>query len=343
MYPDILNYDKLVEVTGGFKAPMGCRSFLHEHENEYDGRNNLGVVSVNIPRVALKATSTKDFFNKLDEVLEIARKALDTRIDRLRDVKAKVAPILYTEGACGVRLDPEEYVFDKVFGNGRASISLGYIGLHEAANALFGTEEHTFDSREKREFTESVISHLKGVVTEWKEETGIAFSLYSTPSESLCDRFCRLDQKEFGLVKGVTDKDYYTNSFHLDVNKKVSPTEKIDFESEYPFYASGGFIIYTELPSMVNNLKGIEYIWDYSYDKAAYLGFNSPIDECYECGFRGETKATEEGFTCPSCGNRNSATLSVTRRVCGYLGSPNSRPFIHGKQREVISRVKHEL
>lgn len=343
MYPDILNYDKLVEVTGGFKAPMGCRSFLHEvGDGTHDGRNNMGVVSVNIPRIAIRSANKADFFKKLDESLEVAYEALLTRVDRLRLVQAKVAPILYTEGACGVRLDPEDYVFDRVYGNGRASISLGYIGLHEAANALFGIDKHTFDSPEKKEFIEEVVTHLKGATVEWKEETGLAFSLYSTPSESLCDRFCRLDIEEFGDVPGVTDKGYYTNSFHLDVFKKVTPFEKIDFEAEFPYYATGGFISYVEFPNMLHNLEGLEAVWDYTYDKLPYFGTNTPIDECLACGHKGEALATEDGFECASCGNSEQNTLSVTRRVCGYLGSPNARPFIEGKQKEVIARVKHQ-
>ena len=321
-----------------------CRSFLHEHESgAYDGRNNLGVVSVNIPRIAMRATSRRHFFELLDEVLEVAHEALITRVDRLRTVQAKVAPILYTEGACGIRLQPEEFVFDKLFDNGRASISLGYIGLHEAANAMFGNMTHTFDSYEKKEFIEAIVTHLKGAVEEWKEETGLAFSLYSTPSESLCDRFCRLDTELFGEQVGVTDKGYYTNSFHLDVRKKVSLFDKIDFESEYPHYATGGFISYGEFSVMVNNLEGLERVWDYSYTRLPYYGTNTPIDECFECGFRGETTASDAGYSCPSCGNTNSATLSVNRRVCGYLSAPDARPLILGKQKEVQCRSKHDL
>lgn len=341
MYPDILNYDKLVEVTGDFKAPMGCRSFLSSIGHETNmGRNNLGVVSVNIPRIAIKAKGDIELFWKLlDEQCEVARKALDIRIDRLRSVQAKEAPILYMHGALGLRLQPDEYVINHLFK--RSSVSLGYIGLHEAAQAMFTDGVHTFDSDEKIKFTVDIVKRMREWTDKWKADTGWGFSLYSTPSESLCDRFCRLDVKQFGEIANVTDKGYYTNSFHLDVFKKVTPFEKIKFESQYPAIVNGGFIDYIEFPNMKHNIKGLESIWDYTYDLIPYFGTNTPVDYCGECDFAGEAKATEHGFTCPCCGNKNPLTLSVVRRVCGYLGNPEARPFNHGKQKEVIGRVKH--
>ena len=343
MYPDILNYDKLVEVTGSFKTPMGCRSFLGTYEENgqliHDGRNNLGVVSLNLPRIAIESENETDFFKRLDERMELAKSALMTRIKRLDNVQAKVAPILYVEGASGVRLKPEDKV-SEIFKNGRASISLGYIGIHETINALYSSG-HIYDSEDLRQKALSLIEYIRGRVNEWKEETGYGFSLYSTPSESLCDRFCRLDQKEFGVIEGVTDKGYYTNSFHLDVEKKVTPYDKVDFEMDYPMHASGGFICYGEFPNLLNNIKALENVWDYTYDKVPYYGTNTPIDTCYSCGYEGEFNATSRGFECPQCKNRDSEKMSVTRRVCGYLGQPNSRPFIKGKQEEVVRRVKH--
>ena len=238
MYPDILNYEQTISVTGSFKFPMGCRSFLGLYECDgeevHEGRNNLGVVSLNLPRLAIEAEKDEDrFFQLLGQRLKLARKALDTRIARLDGVKARVAPILYMEGACGVRMGPDDAVSD-LFKNGRASISLGYIGLHETVNALYGTETHVFDSDMLRHKALAIVKELKKAVTRWKQETGYGFSLYSTPSENLCDRFCRLDLKKFGQIEGVTDKGYYTNSFHLDVEKKVNPYEKIDFEHIFP-------------------------------------------------------------------------------------------------------------
>ncbi|WP_392565760.1 anaerobic ribonucleoside-triphosphate reductase [Utexia brackfieldae] len=345
MYPDILNYEQVVEVTGSFKTPMGCRSFLGTYEENgqlvHEGRNNLGVISLNLPRIALEAKGDEArFWQILDKRLSLAKTALMTRITRLENVKARVAPILYMEGACGVRLKEDDCVVD-IFKNGRASISLGYIGIHEALQALYGNQTHPFDSEQLREKGVLIVQRLRDAVEQWKKETGYGFSLYSTPSENLCDRFCRLDAAEFGVITGVTDKGYYTNSFHLDVEKKVNPYEKIDFEKPYPSIASGGFICYGEYPNMQNNVKALEDVWDYSYTRVPYYGTNTPIDECYECGYAGEFECTSKGFTCPKCGNHDSSKVSVTRRVCGYLGSPDARPFNAGKQEEVKRRVKH--
>jgi len=350
MYPDILNYDKVVEVTGSFKTPMGCRSFLDVYYQKsgldkgeliHDGRNNLGVVSLNLPRIALEADGNIERFDELlNTRLLLAKKALDTRIERLSEVKASVAPILYMEGACGVRLKADDCIAE-IFKDGRASISLGYIGLHETVNALYGNEEHIFDCTTKQQKALQIITRLKQATQAWSEQSGYAFSLYSTPSENLCDRFCRLDAKRFGVLEGVTDKGYYTNSFHLDVEKAVNPYDKLDFEMAYPPIASGGFICYGEYPNMQHNLKALEDVWDYSYSRVPYYGTNTPIDECYECKFTGEFDCTSKGFVCPSCGNSDPDKVAVTRRVCGYLGSPDARPFNEGKQEEVKRRVKH--
>lgn len=346
MYPDILNYDKVVEVTGSFKAPMGCRSFLNVFENaqgeqELEGRNNLGVISLNLPRIALESNGDETcFFSLLQERLQICKKALLARIYRLQGVKARVAPILYTEGACGVRLNADDDIAE-IFKNGRASISLGYIGLHETIKALYGNEAHVFDDEALRQKAIQIVQVLRDTVDAWKAETSYGFSLYATPSENLCSRFCNLDSKRFGVVAGVTDKGYYTNSFHLDVEKKVNPYEKLDFEMAYPAISSGGFICFGEYPNMQHNLEALENVWDYSYTRVPYYGTNTPVDECYECGFSGEFTCTSKGFTCPKCGNHDPKTVSVIRRVCGYLGSPDARPFNAGKQAEVIRRCKH--
>ena len=346
MYPDILNYDRVVEATGSFKTPMGCRSFLHVYKDEngneiHDGRNNLGVVSLNLPRVAIESKGDLNKFWKiLDERLELCKEALLTRVNSLKNIKARVAPILYMEGAFGFKLKADDPIID-IFKNGRASISLGYIGIHETLQALINDGNDPFDSEEKRQLGQKIVQHLKEATEKWKEETGYGFGLYSTPSENLCNRFCNLDKKKFGIIPNVTDKEYYTNSYHLDVRKKVNVFEKLDFEKAYPYISNSGFICYGEFPNMQKNIKALENVWDYSYDRVPYYGTNTPIDECYKCGYEGEFECTSKGFVCPKCGNHEDGTLSVIRRVCGYLGSPDARPFNDGKQQEVENRVKH--
>ncbi|CAM4402341.1 anaerobic ribonucleoside-triphosphate reductase [Paenibacillus macerans] len=343
MYPDIISVPKVKAITGSFKFPMGCRSFLGAYEENgrelHDGRFNMGVVTANLPRLAIQAKgSERTFYKLLDELLEVCKEGLMYRIERLRGVKAKVAPILYMEGAAGSRLQPEDTI-DHLLQNGRASISLGYIGIHETILALYGN--HIFDDAALRQKGLDIVRYLSEKTAEWKNETGYGFSLYSTPAESLCYRFCKLDEQRFGVLEGITDKGYYTNSFHLDVAKKVTPFEKIEFEKAYPVHASGGFITYCEFDSLVQNPEALEAVWDYAYERVPYFGTNTPTDKCLECGYEGEFEATNTGFECPNCGNRNPKTSSVIRRCCGYLSEPSQRPFNAGKQREVLARVKH--
>ncbi|MGL5015258.1 MAG: anaerobic ribonucleoside-triphosphate reductase, partial [Bacteroidales bacterium] len=350
LYPDIISADinRTITKSPVPVSPMGCRSFLggwKDANGDYtlDGRNNLGVVSVNLPRIAIESGGDfGKFWGVLEGRLALAKEALETRIDSLRGVKASVAPILYTEGAFGVKLHPDDEIID-LFKHGRASISVGYIGIHEVIQLMYPEIDHPLNSPEGQEFGKQVVKELKSAVTKWKEESeeGWGFSLYSTPSESLCDRFCRLDKEKFGEIKGITDKGWYMNSFHFDVDKKVTPFEKIDFEADYHYIANGGHISYAEFPNLRNNLQALESVWDYAMERLAYFGTNTPSDICFDCKFEGEFKATSKGFECPSCGNHDSNKMNVIRRVCGYLGAPNARGFNHGKQQEVIHRVKH--
>ncbi|HHW50407.1 MAG TPA: anaerobic ribonucleoside-triphosphate reductase [Pseudoclavibacter sp.] len=344
MYPDVLSYDKIVELTGSFKVPMGCRSFLQGWRDEdgndvSEGRMNLGVVTLNLPRIALEAHGdTELFWRILEERLDIVHDALDYRIRRCTEAVPANAPILYMNGAFGRRLSPTDSV-DELFRNGRATVSLGYIGLYEVAAAFFGGAwEH---NPEAKQFTLDVLKTLWEHANAWKAASGYHYSVYSTPSESLTDRFCRLDKERFGSVADITDKDYYTNSFHYDVRKSPTPFEKLDFEKDYPRYASGGFIHYCEYPVLQQNPKALEAVWDYAYDRVGYLGTNTPIDRCYACGFSGEFEPTEEGFRCPDCGNTDPRSCDVVKRTCGYLGNPQQRPMVHGRHVEIASRVKH--
>lgn len=344
MYPDILNYDKIVELTGSFKVPMGCRSFLQGWKDENGteinvGRMNLGVVTLNLPRIAIEAKGNQEkFWQLLSDRLEIMKDALVYRVERCKEAIPANAPILYMYGAFGKRLSRTDAV-DELFKNRRATVSLGYIGLYEVASAFYGGEWES--DPEAKEFTLAILKKLKANADNWGDEYGYHFSVYSTPSESLTDRFCRLDTEKFGIIDNITDKEYYTNSFHYDVRKNPTPFEKLDFEKDYPQYCSGGFIHYCEYPMLQQNPKALEAVWDYAYDKVGYLGTNTPIDHCYECGFEGDFTPTERGFECPECGNHDPKTCDVVKRTCGYLGNPQARPMVHGRHKEISSRVKH--
>ncbi|MBO0461091.1 MULTISPECIES: anaerobic ribonucleoside-triphosphate reductase [Enterococcus] len=344
MYPDILNYDKIVELTGSFKVPMGCRSFLQGWKDENGeevnvGRMNLGVVTLNLPRIALEANGDQEkFWQLLSDRLSIMKDALVYRVERCKEAIPANAPILYMYGAFGKRLSRTDAV-DELFKNRRATVSMGYIGLYEVAASFFGGEWE--NNAEAKNFTLDIVKKLKEKADDWGNEYGYHFSVYSTPSESLTDRFCRLDTEKFGLVENITDKEYYTNSFHYDVRKNPTPFEKLEFEKDYPKYCSGGFIHYCEYPVLQQNPKALEAVWDFAYDKVGYLGTNTPIDHCYQCGFEGDFQPTERGFECPECGNHDPKSCDVVKRTCGYLGNPQARPMVHGRHKEISSRVKH--
>lgn len=344
MYPDILNYDKTVELLGDFKAPMGCRSFLPAWKNEAgeyenNGRCNLGVVTLNVPRIALESDGDIELFWKLfHERMNIIHDALVYRLERITEATPDNAPILYKNGAFKYRLTDNDSVMD-LFKGQRATLSMGYIGLYEAATVFFGPN---WESKSKgKAFTLAILKAMKVYQLRWTEKYDVWFSIYSTPSESLTDRFCRLDREKFGDVADITDKGYYQNSFHYDVRKDITPFKKIDFEKDYPVYASGGYIHYCEYPKLNHNLKALEAVWDYSYDKVSYLGTNIPIDHCRKCDFKGDFKTTAKGYQCPECGNDDPTTVDVVKRTCGYLGNPVQRPTIEGRHKEMCARVKH--
>jgi ribonucleoside-triphosphate reductase len=344
MYPDVLMYDKIVELTGNFKAPMGCRSFLQAWKNAdgeevNSGRMNLGVVTVNLPRIAIEAQGDREvFWEIMEDRVALAKKALLFRIKRCRDTQPQNAPILYKHGAFGTRLKDGDDV-DQLFNNRRATISLGYIGLYEVGTAFFGPDWE--DNQEAHDFTVSIVKYLYEKCLAWEKEYGYHFSVYSTPAESLTDTFCEDDIEKFGKIKDITDKEYYTNSFHYDVRKNPTPFEKLTFEEEYPKYAAGGFIHYCEYPNLKQNPAALEAVWTWAYDHVGYLGTNASIDHCYKCGFDGDFKPTARGFECPQCGNRDPKTCDVVKRTCGYLGNPMIRPMVHGRHKEISSRVKN--
>ena len=344
MYPDVLMYDTITKITGSCKTPMGCRSFLPAWRNKQgelveSGRMNLGVVTLNLPRIAIESKGNKeDFWEIFKERLQICKDALDYRAKRCCEATPQNAPILYMHGAFGKRLQPEDKV-KQLFDNKRSTLSLGYIGLYEVATIFYGGDWEK--NKEAKEFTLDIMRYMKECVDKWTTEGDFYYSIYSTPSESLTDRFCRMDTKKFGIIENITDKEYYTNSFHYDVRKNPTPFEKLDFEKDYPYYASGGFIHYCEYPVLKQNPKALEAVWNYAYDKVGYLGTNTPIDKCYKCNYEGEFEPTKRGFKCPSCGNKDPKSCDVVKRTCGYLGNPQARPMIKGRHKEIVARVKH--
>ena len=303
MYPDVVFYENIVKITGSFKAPMGCRSFLQGWINpetgkdEEDGRMNLGVVSVNVPRIAIESHGSKERFWKLfNERMEVAHQALQFRIMRCKQATPVNAPTLFRFGAFG-RLGASGNV-DTLFKNERATVSLGYIGLAEATAVFYGKDwirDHGWDPQGK-EFALSIVKRMSELCKQWSKAEGYHYSVYSTPAESLTDRFNRMDREKFGRIEGVTDHDFYTNSFHYPVWLQPTPMEKLNYEKDFPYFASGGFINYCEYPCLQDN---------------------------------------------PKCGNSNPDKCNVTKRTCGYLGNPVQRPMVHGRHEEISHRVKH--
>lgn len=325
-----------------------CRSFLgywinpETGKEEYDGRQNAGVISVNLVRIALETRGAEDhekaFYDRLDEVLDVCKEGLLYRVHRLEHVKAKVAPILYgcgRTGATGFNLSPEEEI-GKVFGK-RSSISLGYVGLHECVLALYGKE--AFGNPEIIEKAKKIMKHLYDTTKKWSEETNYSFSVYGTPAESLAGRFESIDKQDFGEIPGINDKDWYTNSFHLCPTTKANAFEKIDFESEFVKYSSGGFTTMIDCNDFGKNPKALEPLWNYMYDKIGYMSINIKNDRCFECGYEGEFNPTEDGYVCPNCGNHDVNKMSVVRRISGYL--TDGRKINKHKLQEIQSRVVH--
>ncbi|MCF1783355.1 anaerobic ribonucleoside-triphosphate reductase [Lactobacillus mulieris] len=346
MYPDVVSYDTIKRLTGSFKAPMGCRSFLQGWKDKNgkevnSGRMNLGVITLNLPRIAMESRGDKDLFWKIfEDKVQLVHDAMNIKAARCREAKPENAPVLYENGAFGKRLKPDEDV-NQLFENGRCTISFGYIGLYEVGTVFYGPNWEY--NKEAHDFTVEIVKRMHDWCAYWEktEKYHYHYSVYSTPSESLTDRFCVLDTEKFGKVKDITDKEYYTNSFHYDVRKHPTPFEKLEFEKDYPPYAAGGFIHYCEYPNLKQNPKALEAVWDFGYDKVGYLGTNTPIDRCFKCGFAGEFKATAKGFECPVCGNHDPETCDCVKRTCGYLGNPLKRPMVHGRHEEIAHRAKH--
>lgn len=351
IYPDIINVEDLMRLKGAGQpiTAMGCRSFLHYFENQegeeiYVGRNNLGVVSLNLPHLAVQAGGQAQvFFDLLDETLDLVRKALHVKEESVLSAGLDTCPILYTQGGLG---NPEGRRSVRDFYDGdrkkQASISIGYVGLHNAMTALTGDEDWHFQEKHN-ELSLDILRYLDSYAKEVNDEFLAQPSVYATPSESLADRFAALDRRHFGVIEGVNDREYYENSFHYPSFKAVSPIDKMKFEAQYYPYSPGGFMFYVEQNNLSDNLKAMESLWDaFHHFGNIYAGVNSPSDHCHACDWEGESLfIQDQGYTCPRCNNFNPETLAVVRRLCGYLGHPNKRPVVKGKQEEINVRVKH--
>ena len=345
IYPDFQSVDNTVRDLGFNPTSMGCRSFLSYYENpetgepvEY-GRFNVGVVTLNLPRIAMQTENTSEFMRLLDARAEIVREALDWRFDQVRGATASQSPIHYVTGAAGVAMSPSEKVGDLVEG-GYATASMGYIGVYEATARFYGGD--WYGNREAVEFSVNIVRRLDELARSWKAENGRGYGVYGTPSESLCDRFARLDTRLFGDVEDITSKGYYQNSFHVDVRKNMSPFEKWRVEAQYLPYTTGGAIDYVETETLLKNPDALESIVDAAVASGVrYFGVNQPVSQCFECDYSGEFAADVRGFYCPECGERDEEKISVVRRVCGYLGSFADRPVVEGKRKEIVARVKH--
>ena len=341
MYPDYISAKKMREnYEGNVFSCMGCRSFLSPWKDEngnykFEGRFNQGVVSINLPQIGILAKGNEEVFWKLmDERLQLCFEALMCRHNALKGTLSDVSPIHWRYGAIA-RLDKGEKIDPLLYG-GYSTMSLGYIGLYEVTKLMKGVS-HTDPVGE--EFALRVMNHMKEATDRWRDETNIGFSLYGTPAESLCYRFARIDLEKFGEIKDITDKGYYTNSYHVDVREKIDAFSKFSFESQFQKISSGGSISYVEIPNMRHNLEALEEVVKFIYDNIQYAEFNTKSDYCHVCGYDGEIKINDDlEWECPQCGNKDHSKMNVTRRTCGYLGE---NFWNVGKTKEINARVMH--
>lgn len=341
LYPDYISAKKMREnYEGNVFSCMGCRSFLSPWKDEngnykWEGRFNQGVVSLNLPQMGIIANGDEEvFWQLMEERLSLCFEALMCRHHALEGTLSNVSPIHWQYGAIA-RLDKDEPI-DKLLHDGYSTISLGYIGLYEVTKLMTGVS-HT--DPKGLEFALKVMNRLRRATDTWKENTGIAFGLYGTPAESLCYRFARIDQKKFGSIPDITDKGYYTNSYHVDVREKIDAFSKFEFESQFQQISSGGAISYVEIPNMRHNLEALEEIVKFIYDNIQYAEFNTKSDYCHVCGFDGEIIINENlEWECPQCHNKDHSKMNVTRRTCGYLGE---NFWNVGKTKEINARVLH--
>ena len=353
MVPDYISEKKMKELKvdkngeGHCYTCMGCRSFLtpyvdpETNKPKYYGRFNQGVVTINLVDAACSSGGDMDKFWKiLDERLDLCYRALMCRHKRLLGTPSDVAPILWQNGALA-RLKKGEPI-DKLLFGGYSTISLGYAGLCECTRYMTGVS-HT-EPELGTPFALKVMQHLNDACAEWKAKENIDFSLYGTPLESTTYKFAKCLQKRFGIIKGVTDRNYITNSYHVHVTEDINAFDKLKFESQFQALSQGGAISYVEVPNMQNNIEAVLSVIQYIYDNIMYAELNTKSDYCMECGYDGEIKIVEEEgsgklvWECPNCGNRNQDKMSVARRTCGYIGT---QFWNQGRTQEIKERVLH--
>ncbi len=341
LYPDYISAKKMREnYEGNVFSPMGCRSFLSPWKDEngnykFEGRFNQGVVSLNLPQLGILAKGDEEkFWELLEDRLELCFEALMCRHEALHKVISDTSPVHWRYGAIA-RLEKGESI-EKFLHDGYSTISLGYIGLYELTKLVKGVS-HTDPAG--TEFAVKVMKSLREHCEKWKKDTGLGFGLYGTPAESLCYRFARVDKKRFGTIEDVTDKGYYTNSYHVDVRENIDAFSKFTFESQFQTISSGGAISYVEIPNMRHNLEALEELVRFIYDNIQYAEFNTKSDYCHCCGYDGEITINDDlEWECPSCGNKDQKKMNVTRRTCGYLGE---NFWNVGKTKEIKARVLH--
>lgn len=341
MYPDYISAKKMKEIyEGNVFSPMGCRAFLSPWKNEkgeyvFDGRFNMGVVSLNLPQIGILANHSEErFFEILDKRLKLVEKALLLRYELLKNVTSDVSPIHWQHGAIA-RLKKGESIA-KFLKGGYATISMGYIGMYEATKLITG-ESNT--GEKGRVFAMKVMDRLNEAIDTWKKRHNMGFALYGTPAESLTNRFSSLDRARFGEIEDITDKGYYTNSYHVNVREEINVFDKFSFESEFQKKSTGGCISYAEIPNMTNNIPAVLTMIKYIYDNISYAEFNTKSDYCHVCGFDGEIKVNDNNdWECPRCHNTDRDKLTVIRRTCGYLGE---NFWNEGRTKEIKDRVMH--
>ena len=350
MVPDYISEKKMLELKvdkngeGHCYPCMGCRSFLTPYVDEnnkpkYYGRFNQGVVTVNLVDIACSSGGDMDkFWEIFDERMALCKKALMCRHDRLKGTPSDVAPILWQYGALA-RLKKGETI-DKLLYGGYSTISLGYAGLCECTRYMTG-KSHTDPSATP--FALEVMKRLNAACARWKEEENIDFSLYGTPLESTTYKFAKCLQKRFGVIKGVTDKNYITNSYHVHVTEPIDAFEKLKFEAQFQELSPGGAISYVEVPNMTDNIDAVLSVMQYIYEHIMYAELNTKSDYCQECGYNGEIRIVtdEDGkliWKCPNCGNTDQNKMNVARRTCGYIGT---QFWNQGRTQEIKERVLH--